>query len=98
MQASHLNSPAIVQRLTTQQQQNSCGIDELIQKAGKLKLMKFSVSIQSLHQEEKRRIQLSSILESTKILFPNVKIATDLGKIINTCSKQNEKLFFKSSF
>lgn len=39
MQASHLNSPAIVQRLTTQQQQNSCGIDELIQKAGKLKLI-----------------------------------------------------------
>ncbi|XP_029196606.2 nucleoprotein TPR-like [Acropora millepora] len=33
MQATHLNSPAIVQRLTTQQQQNSCGIDELIQKA-----------------------------------------------------------------
>ena len=98
MQASHLNSPAIVQRLTTQQQQNSCGIDELIQKAGKLKLMKFSVSIQSLHQEEKRRIQLSSILESTKILFPNVRIATDLGKIINTCSKQSEKLFFKNSF
>lgn len=40
MQASHLNSPAIAKRFTTQQQQNSCGIDELIQKAGKFKLIK----------------------------------------------------------
>ena len=54
--------------------------------------MKFSVSIESLHLEENRRMQLSFILESTKNLLPNVRIATDLAKIINTCSKQNEKI------
>ncbi|KAK2556408.1 hypothetical protein P5673_021641 [Acropora cervicornis] len=64
MQASHLNSPAIVQRLTTQQQQNSCGIDELIQKAALLRQLD-----QKTHQVEDLEKSTTQLDEEAKQLY-----------------------------